>query len=451
MGLQQLALVGVEGFVLTIRIPPPVGQSRRDLAGKKSAEQCVARVRCRRRQHREVMRCLDIEERSEQRLQRAPLVETQAIDDDEHRRLVALEDRQQEFANDVDGERRPVTVQILEPLRIILLHVGRELAVHVGIESLERFVEAHLAGGGEIDIPAHQLVEAIDPAPPIEIAVAIQLDGAESFDEAARDCLLADARAFQDPRHHRQHLARVDRLDEIITDVGADGFLERRVFLALGHHHHRQRRGELAHIAENFEAALARHLLVEQQDVERAAPEQLDRVVCVRGPLYGIAFGAEKDAVRLEKLTFIVHPEYGFGGAKDRCGHKSECSRGQSPCLDSEGARSATSFRTRYTRLSVPRANGGGGAGSTGRRPGDADRLSATRQTVRGNTSALRAVARAHAGADRIHQAMAVVAGGAERNSIDRIRNFWRTDRTRSRSLRAGVRGSCQSRVCAVR
>src|SRR5256885_2161902 len=48
MGLQQLALVGVEGFVFPIRIPPPVGESRRDLAGKKSAEQCVARVRCRR-------------------------------------------------------------------------------------------------------------------------------------------------------------------------------------------------------------------------------------------------------------------------------------------------------------------------------------------------------------------------------------------------------------------
>ena len=97
------------------------------------------------------------------------------------------------------------------------------------------------------------------------------------------------------------------------------------------------------------------------------------------------------------------------------------------------------------------RRSGGRGAGSTGRRPGDADRLSATRQTVRGNTSALRAVARAHAGADRKHQAMADVAGGAERNSIDRIRNFWRTDRTRSRSLRARLRGSCQSRVCAVR
>jgi len=67
-------------------------------------------------------------------------------------------------------------------------------------------------------------------------------------------------------------------------------------------------------VAIDLESALARHLLVEEQDVERAAPEELDRVVGVRRPLYGIALGAKEDAVRLEELTFIVHPEYRFWG-----------------------------------------------------------------------------------------------------------------------------------------
>ena len=73
--------------------------------------------------------------------------------------------------------------------------------MHVGIESLQRIVESHLAGGGEIDIPAHQLVVPVDPAAPVEIAIALQLDRAESLDEAARDRLLADARALENLRH----------------------------------------------------------------------------------------------------------------------------------------------------------------------------------------------------------------------------------------------------------
>ena len=73
--------------------------------------------------------------------------------------------------------------------------------MHVRIQSAERIVESHLAGGGEVDVPAHQLVVAVDPAAPVEIAVALELDRAESLDETARDRLLADARPFENLRH----------------------------------------------------------------------------------------------------------------------------------------------------------------------------------------------------------------------------------------------------------
>ena len=65
--LEQLALVRVERLVLALA--PPVGKARRDLAGKEPAEQRVARVRRRRRQHAEVVRRLDLEQRREQRLE----------------------------------------------------------------------------------------------------------------------------------------------------------------------------------------------------------------------------------------------------------------------------------------------------------------------------------------------------------------------------------------------
>ena len=40
----------------------------------------------------------------------------------------------------------------------------------------------------------------------------------------------------------------------------------------------------------------------------------LHRVVGIRRPLYGIAFGAQEYAMRLEKLAFIVYPQYRFWG-----------------------------------------------------------------------------------------------------------------------------------------
>src|SRR5687768_2694889 len=281
------------------------------------------------------MRGLNVEGRGKQRLENAPLIETKAVHDDEDRGLVALENRKQELADDINGKRRPVSFQIFQPLGVRALHVSRKLAVHVRIKSAQRFVETHLASGRKVDVPAHQLVEPIYPPAPVEIGVALELDCAEALDEAARDRLLPDARTIENPRHHAQHLAWIDRLDQVVPDVGADRFLERGIFLALGDHHHRQVRRKLANIAVHLEPALARHLLVEEENVERPASKQLDRVVGVRRPLYGIALGAQKDAVRLEELTFIVYPEYRFWGVQDRSGHESECSRGASPCLDS--------------------------------------------------------------------------------------------------------------------
>src|SRR5688572_12191790 len=184
--LEQLALVGVEGFILAIGVAPPVRKARRDLSGEKTAEQRVAGVGSGGGENGEVMRRLDVEERREQRLEHAPLIETQTIHDDEDGRLVALENREQELAYDIDRQRRPVAFQILEPGRIRFFHVSRELAVHVGIESAQRLVETHLARGRELDIPASKLVVALDPATPVEIGIALELDGAEALDEAAR-------------------------------------------------------------------------------------------------------------------------------------------------------------------------------------------------------------------------------------------------------------------------
>ncbi len=65
----------------------------------------------------------------------------------------------------------------------------------------------------------------------------------------------------------------------------------------------------VADLAEHGHAAHARHLLVEEHDVEGATAQHFDRVVGVRRPFDVITLGAQEDAVGLEKLAFVVDPQ----------------------------------------------------------------------------------------------------------------------------------------------
>ena len=68
----------------------------------------------------------------------------------------------------------------------------------------------------------------------------------------------------------------------------------------------------LAQLAERVEAALARHLLVEQDEVERAAAHHLDGVVGVGRRLDLEPFVTQEDAMRFEELRLVVDPEDGL-------------------------------------------------------------------------------------------------------------------------------------------
>ena len=309
--LEELALVRVEGLVLALA--PHVGEACRDLARKEAAEEGVARVRRGRREDGEVVRRLDLEVGREQRLDGEPLVEAQAVDDDEDRLRVAAEDGEDELLDDVDRERGPFTVEVAQPGRVGLEHEAGELAVHVGVEAAQRLVEARLAGRGEVHVPAHQLREALHPAAPVEGALPLQLDGAKALDEGAGDRLLADARPVEDAGDGGQHLTRVDRLDQVVADVGAERLLEGGVLLALRDDDDGEVGGQLLEVLERVETAAAGHLLVEQHDVEGAPSQHLQRVVGVARAVHLVALLPQEDAVRLEKLDLVVDPEDGLG------------------------------------------------------------------------------------------------------------------------------------------
>jgi hypothetical protein len=267
------------------------------------------------------VRRLHLEVGGEEGLDDPPLVQPQAVDDDEHRRPVALDDGEQELAHHVDRQRGAVPLEVAQPGRVGGAHELGELPVHVRVEAAQRVVQPHLAGRDEIDVPLRQLAEALDPAAPVEWTLPLELDRPESLDEVAGDRLLTDAGTLENARDRRQYLARIDRLHQVVAHVGAERLPERRVVLALRDHHHRKVRGQVAHLSIRLESALAGHLFVEQHEVECLAPEKFDGVLGVVRPVDLVALLPQEDPVRLEQLGLIVHPEDGLHGRRRLLDH----------------------------------------------------------------------------------------------------------------------------------
>ena len=112
----------------------------------------------------------------------------------------------------------------------------------------------------------------------------------------------------------RQHLTRIDRLDEIVADVAPSAsrsVASSSLFVTITTGKVRR---DLAHFAVGLEPALARASARRAAEVERPPPEQLDRVVGVGGRFDLVALLAKEDAVGLEELASSSTQRTDFGG-----------------------------------------------------------------------------------------------------------------------------------------
>ena len=161
----------------------------------------------------------------------------------------------------------------------------------------------------ELDFPLGQLGDQLDPLAPGEVLAAAAFELAKPADEVAREALLADPVALEQPGDDREDLARADRLGEVVGGLGADGVAQRVLALALGDHHHRHRRVDLAELRHQVEAAGPRHLLVEQHDAIRLAAQQREGVVAVGRALDRETLLLQEEDLRVEGLDLVVDPE----------------------------------------------------------------------------------------------------------------------------------------------
>ena len=226
----------------------------------------------------------------------------------------------EELRADVHRERRAVAVAVVQPAGIVALEVAGEILPQALLQGAQRVLQPGLVGLAQPHLPLGQLGHQLDPLAPVERASAPGLELAEPGREVAGEALLPDPVAVQEPGDHGEDLARVDRLDEVVGDLGADGVLEGLGLFALGDHHHRHAVVDAADGLEELEPAPAGHLLVEQHHAVGLALEQDEGVVAVGGRLDGEALLLQKEDVGREALDLVVHPEDALGtghGGKD--------------------------------------------------------------------------------------------------------------------------------------
>ena len=65
-------------------------------------------------------------------------------------------------------------------------------------------------------------------------------------------------------------------------------------------------------------SSLSGHLLVEKHEVERTPAHELRGIVRIGGGLNLEPLVAQEDAVRLEQLRLVIHPENGLGLVRHR-------------------------------------------------------------------------------------------------------------------------------------
>src|SRR5690606_10652310 len=203
LGGEQLILEGVQS-ALTLTVPP-AGVRLRDLVGEPAGEDGVARIRRRGRQDRVVQRLLNLREVREDRQDRAPLVEAEAIHDHEEDAPIRSQQRKQEAWDEIDGERRAIR-RAVHPFAVVLHHESAELPAEVVQQGLQRGEQPGLARFAQPQLPVYDLGVGLAPLAPPTLHAALRVQLPEAEGEFASDVLLLDGLALQQPGNDGQDL-----------------------------------------------------------------------------------------------------------------------------------------------------------------------------------------------------------------------------------------------------
>ncbi len=300
----------LRAFVLLI--DPPFGVAAADFEGHQSGEEGISGVLRGRGQNAVInVVSLHAEMVLNERLNGLPLVVAQVVYHDEKQRFVAIVEAWNNFVAHHGMRHHRFLRATLNPVDVVPLDVARELRVGLLFLVGEDGFDALVCGFLQFQLPAYQVLIQINPLVEVEVVVEVHADFAELLLIAHRRFLVAEFLVFEVAFQRKQNLVRVHGLDEIIRYVRADCILHDAFLLALGDHHY----GEIGIFAlddfECLDARNARHLLVQENNVEMALAHEVDGVGAVVGRNDLIAFLFQKHDMGLEEINLVIGPKDG--------------------------------------------------------------------------------------------------------------------------------------------
>jgi hypothetical protein len=280
-----------------------------DLVGKKSAEDGVPRIGRGRRQDGNLVVERDVEELAQDRLDRKPLVEPHAVDDDEGDALPRAEVRHHPPFHDIDGEGRAVDGARTHPALVGGFHVLAELDVQLPALVGVRLAKTGIAREVEFHVPLGAPHVDLDPASPVGGRAGFRARPGQLRDVVPRELILVEPVAVQKALQREEDLHGADRLEQVVADAAADRLVHERLRLVLCDQDHGKAGVPLLDRLERFEAAAPRHRLIEEHGVEFLPRGAGHRVVTVRNRRDAVSLLLQEQNVGAKELDLVVGPE----------------------------------------------------------------------------------------------------------------------------------------------
>ena len=237
----------------------------------------------------------------------APLVVTQIVEHEEHDFAIVTQAGEYGMAEDVGGNERALFGMGNPGFVMLAYEFGKG---GVGFLFLHGEHLAHGAvSGSKLEFPVHEFAVKFLP-----------LVGRKGIAD-----LHTDTRKFLSVRgfchfvfkflsvnvflERKQNLVGVNRLNEIIRNLSANGLVHDVLRLVFGHHHYGDIGEDVLNARQGFESAQPWHILVEQNKVKRLFATDVEGIRPVRAGGYFVILVLEKYDVGFEKVNFVVHPE----------------------------------------------------------------------------------------------------------------------------------------------
>ena len=203
----------------------------------------------------------------EKTLHDQPLIESQTIDDKENHRFVSLEMRDQKAIYHLQGQRRPVSC-LLNPIAIVLFNVLSKRQIALASLINQGLFEPKLRMLIQLNIPLYQLRVNVDPLLIVKVIHQSNGNSIELLYIVLGNCGTCDLLTFEELLACYQHLAGINRFNEVVADLYADRLFHQRFFLILRNHHHWKIRSNILDLSESPQSPQTCHHLVEEDQIK---------------------------------------------------------------------------------------------------------------------------------------------------------------------------------------